>query len=206
VNAYWIICKIYALGSAYRSRTAQCYNIPMKLPEKIETERLIIYPMSPRFTKEIFENFTQEITKFMFPSVPQDMSDTEAFVADAISKNETGEDFQIFYTDKSGEFIGCGGLHHIDTNTPEFGVWVKKSAHGHKYGREAMLALKKWADTNIQYKYLKYPVDKNNIASRKIPESMNGVIEDSYPYKTASGETLDSIEFRIYRDSNKKIQ
>jgi ribosomal-protein-alanine N-acetyltransferase len=172
----------------------------MKLPNKIETERLIIYPMSLRFKHEIFENFTQEITKFMSLSVPKDISDTEAFINDAISNNKAGKNFQVFYTDKNDEFIGCGGLNNIDTDTPEFGVWVKKSAHGHKYGREAMLALKKWADANIQYKYLKYPVDKNNIASRKIPESMNGVIEDSYPYNTASGGTLDCIEFRIYRD------
>lgn len=176
----------------------------MKLPEKIETERLTIYPMSPKFTDDIFNNFTHEITKFMFPATPKDISETESFVRDAMSKNEAGKDFQVFYTNKNGEFIGCGGLHHIDTDTPEFGVWVKRSAHGNKYGREAISALKEWADANLKYKYLKYPVDKNNIASRKIPESMNGVIEDSYLYKTASGETLNCIEFRIYSDGYMK--
>ena len=55
---------------------------------------------------------------------------------------------------KTKEFLGVAGLHHIDTPYPELGVWTKKSAHGHKYGREAMTALKEWADDNLAYDFI----------------------------------------------------
>jgi ribosomal-protein-alanine N-acetyltransferase len=43
------------------------------------------------------------------------------------------------------EFVGTVGLHRVNTATPELGCWVKRPAHGNKYGREAIHGLKKWA-------------------------------------------------------------
>ena len=36
------------------------------------------------------------------------------------------------------------------------GVWLKKSVHGHGFGKEAMTAIKKWADDNLDYDYILY--------------------------------------------------
>lgn len=170
----------------------------MNLPNIIETKRLIIYPISEKFSQDIFENFTPKITKYMFPASAKELSETNNYINDAKRKNQIGEDFQVSFTNKTGEFIGNGGLHHINTKRPEFGVWVKESAHGHGYGREAMQAMKAWADENLDYEYITYPVDKKNMASRKVAESMDGVIEDEYPKETMNGSTLDCIEYRIY--------
>lgn len=37
--------------------------------------------------------------------------------------------------------------------------------------------IEKWAQDNILFDYLLYPVNKDNIPSRKITESLGGVVE-----------------------------
>ena len=171
----------------------------MKLPTIIETERLTIYPLEVKHTQDIYNNFNKEINTFMTSAPPKKLSDTEEFVSGAIKKNQDSKDFHVVFFNREGEFIGGGSLSHIDTSTPEFGVWVKKSAHGNKYGREAMTALKLWADQNIEYEYLKYPVAIQNIASRKIPESLGGIVKDEYKrMRRQTGKFLNCVEYRIY--------
>jgi RimJ/RimL family protein N-acetyltransferase len=92
-------------------------------------------------------------------------------------------------------------LHHIDTRTPELGIWVKKAAHGHGYGREAITGLTGWAMQNLDFDYLVYPVDRRNLPSRRIPEALGGVIEAEYTMTNASGNLLEILEYRIHRST-----
>jgi len=175
------------------------YNDIMNLPEKIETDRLVLVPISEKYKQEMFDNLTSEITRYMLVATPKDISETESFVSMAIQKNREGTDFFVTFLSKDGEFIGNGGLHKIDTKNPEFGVWIKKSAHGKGLGREAMMAIKDWADDNLDYEYLVYPVDERNVTSRKIPEAMGGVIAGKRNHENGNGEELKTVEYRIYR-------
>jgi len=166
----------------------------------IETKRLLLVPISLDFDKEIFKEFTSEITLFMFPKTAEKIEETQEFINSALGKIQKGEELQMVVLKKdTREFLGCAGLHHIDTPTPELGIWIKKSAHGNGYGREAVADLKKWADDNLKYDYLLYPVDKNNISSRKIAESLGGVIEREVDKENMSGNILHKVEYRIYR-------
>jgi ribosomal-protein-alanine N-acetyltransferase len=173
----------------------------MKLPNVIQTERLNIYPLDEKYIPEIYDNFTEEITTFMVPKSTGKIEDIETWAHSAIKKNHEGIDFQMAIVDKKDNFLGCGGLNNINTRTPEFGIWIKKSAHGHKYGREAMTAVKDWAEKNLDYDYLKYPCDRANIASCKIPQSMGGILEAEYPLETMHNTVLDCVEYRIYPKS-----
>ena len=58
----------------------------------------------------------------------------------------------------------------------EPGIWLKKDAHGKRYGREAIRIVSNRAVDNLDFDYLVYPVDRDNIPSRKIPESMGGLV------------------------------
>jgi RimJ/RimL family protein N-acetyltransferase len=169
----------------------------------LESERLFLKPMSLDYVEETFKEFTPEITKFMAPRSPEKIDETREYYTGSIKKIGEGEklDFNFFVKD-TGEYIGNGGLSDIKTKTPELGVWIKKSAHGHKYGREAMQRLKDWADENIDYDYIKYPVVDENIASRKIPESMGGVVEAESDEANGAGVMQHLVEYRIYK--NKK--
>lgn len=165
----------------------------------IETERLILKPLAPEYADKIFPEFTDEITKFMFPSTPHDISETEKFINDSINKMKLGEEIVVSISDKAtGEFLGSGGLHHIDKPTPELGIWIKKGAHGQKIGQEAVAGLKRWADENLTYQYLTYPVAVENIASRKIPESLGGRVVREFSGKKQNGEDMDQVEYHIY--------
>lgn len=163
-------------------------------------KRTRLIPVSLDFTKQIFEEFTPDITTFMYPQPSNDISHIEKWIKSAIEKVRNGEDLQTVILNKvTGEFLGCAGLHSINTDTPELGIWIKKSAHGHGFGQEAIAVLVKWAEQNLNYKYLKYPVDKRNIPSRKIPESLGGIIEDEYKKPNQKGQILDEVEYRIYK-------
>lgn len=165
----------------------------------ILTDRLKLVPTSLKYAPEVFKEFTEEITTYMFPKVPQDIHDTETFINTSIKKMENGEELQVVILDKkTGDFFGHGGIRKLNTDTPEPGIWIKKSAHGNKYGREAVKALKEWIDKNYKYKYIMYPVDRENISSRKIAESLGGIVEVEYKKINESGNELDIVEYRIY--------
>lgn len=167
---------------------------------EVETERLILKPVSLEYAGMIFPEFTDEITKYMFPSTTKKVEETEKFITDSIEKIKKGIDLNISIFEKNtNEFLGCGGIHHIDTKTPELGIWIKKSAHGKKYGREAVAGLKEWADRNLEYEYLIYPVATENIPSRKIPESLGGKLEREFMGKKQNGEDMPEVEYRIYK-------
>jgi len=70
------------------------------------------------------------------------------------------------------EFFGCVGLHIKNPVAPELGIRIKKSAFGKKIGREAVAGLTNRARENLDFEYLFYPVDRDNIGSRKIAESL----------------------------------
>ncbi len=165
----------------------------------IQTPRLILKLISPEYTEEIFREFTPEITTFMFPKAPDDISETEDFVNGSIQKNTKDESLQIVILESNTkEFLGCGGLNNINTKTPELGIWLKKSAHGNGYGKESIIGLKSWADEHLTYEYLLYPVDKDNIPSKKIPEALGGVIAKEYTQTGAGGNLLNIVEYHIY--------
>jgi [ribosomal protein S5]-alanine N-acetyltransferase len=93
--------------------------------------------------------------------------------------------------------LGCAGLHGMLKKNLEFGIWLKKTAHGYKYGREAITGIKKWAEQNLDYECFLYPVDRANIASRKIPETLGGKVVREYEHKKINGNVLYLLEYRI---------
>jgi RimJ/RimL family protein N-acetyltransferase len=169
---------------------------------EITAERVRLLPISEDYAREIFKNFTPEVTHFMVPQPARCIDETLAFISNARQGMEWGENLQFVIVDKeSGEFLGCCGLHgHGCPTTPELGIWLKEVAHGRRYGREAITAVKRWVDEHLRYSYLTYPVDRENIPSRKIPESLGGEIHEESLCPTRDGRFLDIVIYRIYAD------
>ncbi len=169
------------------------------LGEIIESERLKLVPTSEEYAQDIFKEFSKDLTVYMYPKPADEISETITFINSSRRYMETGKQFQVVILNKTtGEFLGHGGINHFDSDTPELGIWIKKDAHGNKYGLEAVRALKNWIDRNLPYKYIFYPVDKRNISSRKIAEKLGGIIEDEYSKINMQGNILDIVEYRIY--------
>ncbi len=165
----------------------------------INTDRLTLKPIDRIFADEIFQEFTDEITKFMGPKPIETLDGVFEYIAICLEKLEKNEELPfVIIEKKTKKFIGCTSIHEIDTNTPEIGIWIKKSAHGNRYGLEAVTELISWAKENLVFEYLRYPVDKRNTASRKIPEKNGGVLKEGMKYKNQKGFELDEVEYWIY--------
>lgn len=166
----------------------------------IESEHLKQVPISHDYKDEIFKEFTSEITTYMFPQPTKDISDTEAFINSSLEKINNNDELEMVILDKNtNEFLGCAWLHNIKTKTPELWIRIKKSAHWHWYGKEAMFSLKKRADENLDYEYILYPVERENYPSRRIPETMWWKTEKKYKSKNAIWWEQDILEYRIYK-------
>jgi [ribosomal protein S5]-alanine N-acetyltransferase len=168
---------------------------------QLESDRLILKPISLDYQQEIFAEFTADITRYMFPKPAENLQETARYIKDAIQRRDRGTDLTlVILTKTQQEFLGICGAHRLHTSTPELGIWTKKAAHGHGYGREAIHCLKQWLDCQLDYEYLIYTVDQQNLSSRKIPESLKGTPVQAFEKISMSGTILNLMEYRIYRD------
>ncbi len=165
----------------------------------VETERLRLASTRIEDAESVFENFTDKVAVYMFPVPAGSLEECRAWMRGAIEKCAAGEQWQFTIFDRvSGEFLGLGGVHDIKTDTPELGIWLAEKAWGYGYGREAMAGAMGWARENLKFRYVKYPVVKENWPSRKVAEFLGGVVEDEYPKANAVGVVRDLVEYRIY--------
>jgi RimJ/RimL family protein N-acetyltransferase len=95
------------------------------------------------------------------------------------------------------EFLGMAGLHRIDCPQPELGIWIRESAQGLGYGREAVAAIVAWGSARIRSAGFVYPVVKENRASRRLAESLGGTLVGTAVLRKPSGATLDEVVYRI---------
>lgn len=165
---------------------------------EIESDRLLLKSISLAYKKPIFENFTEEITIYMYPRPAKNIGEAATFIRNSLEgmKNEH-ELILVILKKDSQEFLGCAGIHRINSKHPEFGIWLKKTAHRNGYGLEAVTAMKNWCEENLDCEYFTYPVDKENYPSRSIPEKLGGEIVKTYQKRNLSGRILNLLEYRI---------
>ena len=165
----------------------------------IEGDRIKLLAIDNRFATDIFREFTAEVTTYMIPSPTESIEGTKSFIAASRRGMKAGYNLQFVVISKAtGEFLGNCGLHGENkVKTPEIGIWLKKGTHGNGYGREAVRTLVDWAKKNIDLDYFSYPVDRRNIASRKIPEFHGGRVIQSYRMITPTNKMLDCVVYKI---------
>ncbi len=174
----------------------------IRLPEvRIETERLLLIPTTQDHAEVFFNEFTSDVTEFMYPKPAENLDETKRFIEESCRGLEAGINLHMVVLDKAtAEFLGCVGLHGIGSGCPEFGVWLKIGAHGNGFGFEAVSALKHWADDNLECQAYLYPVDSRNMPSKRIPERLGGTIIDQYSEQSMSGRTLHLVTYKIPAD------
>ena len=175
-------------------------NIQVENKWNICTDRIHLQLVDQSYAEAIFQEFTDEIAYYMLPKPAKTIADTLQFIQSSKLDFDAGKSFTVMITKvDSGEFLGCGGIHELDSRTPAFGIWIKKSAHGNKFGLEAVSALKKWAEKYLDYDYLIYPADKDNWPSRKIAESLGGVVFNEENCDSMTGRVLHLVNYHIPR-------
>jgi RimJ/RimL family protein N-acetyltransferase len=162
------------------------------------SDRLSLRAFAAGDVPEAFAEATPTIARFMswepFPSV-------EAFIdawCEWLRRMRAGEDLPLTVRLRStGEFLGVAAIHDIGGAEVTTGIWIKEALHGRGYGREAIAAIVKWASASIGAKTFIYPVVEQNHPSRRLAESLGGVIVGSRVLKKASGAVFDQVVYRI---------
>lgn len=77
------------------------------------TERLQREELSMKYIKEIFKEFTDEVTKYLRVPTPKNIEQEESRIHDSREKNLTGSAMQFVVTDKKGDFIGTCGVGNL---------------------------------------------------------------------------------------------
>lgn len=165
---------------------------------KIETERLMLVPVSKEHILDIFKEFKLPITQYMNYS--------SAGSVEELTERQEKWDFELkqgtklsltVFLKEGNEFLGRFSIENTLEKNPEMGGWLKQSAHGNGYGREAALGLKNWADKNLTHENLIWPCAKVNLASRKLAEHLGGTVQKEFIRKTESGNEWEAVEYWI---------
>ncbi|MEO1561084.1 MAG: GNAT family N-acetyltransferase [Cyanobacteria bacterium J06632_19] len=178
------------------------HNSPL-LNIEIISNRLLLKSISLSYKKPIFEHFTEEITTYMYPRPAKNMPETASFIKNSLEEMKNEHELILVILEKeSQEFLGCAGIHRVNSKHPEFGIWLKKNAHRNGYGLETVTAMKNWCEENLDCEYFTYPVDKENHPSRRIPEKLGGEIVRTYEKRNLSGRILNLVEYKIQLSIN----
>lgn len=165
---------------------------------ELYSQRLVLKPIKLSDSENIYHYFNEEIIQYLFPTVNESLEATSKVVENMIAKRQ--QNLEYVYTIRlkdSDEFLGLIGLHHLDKESPEIGIWLKKDAHHNKYGQEATKTLIKLAKA-LGYQSLLYPVDHRNLASTKIPEMFNGkIVKSVQPMTALDGRHLEIVTYEI---------
>jgi RimJ/RimL family protein N-acetyltransferase len=165
----------------------------------IASTRVKLVALADEDTWEIYRNFTAEIARYMMPAPAADISETRAFVAAALLGLDLGDDLHfVIFKRNDGTFLGVCGLHGTGPAAePELGIWLRKAAHGNRYGLEAIRVLRDWASRHLYFERLIYPVDRRNVPSLKIAEALGGRVIGEKKVMSMSGVELDEVVYGI---------
>ena len=166
---------------------------------EITGERVVLIPISRKFADVIFKEFTAEVTRYLVRRPPENIAQIDEYIEECRRKMIEGKELTfVVLLREEREFLGVCAVHGQDLPVcSELGIWIKKNAQGKGFGRDAIRTLAAWIAKNLELGYLLYPVDRNNIPSRRLAESMGGVIYKEGKRESMSGALLDEVVYRI---------
>jgi RimJ/RimL family protein N-acetyltransferase len=143
----------------------------------ITSARLKLRAFTAADAAETFAEANARIAKFMSWNPSASETEFEAIWQGHISNMKAGKELHlVIRLTGTNEFIGRAGLNSADADLLETGVWIKESAQGHGYGREAVAAVIKWASEKFHPSGFLYPVVDENTPSRRLAEALGGEI------------------------------
>ena len=113
------------------------------MERRIETERLILRPLTVADAEDAFEwQSDPEVNRYMVYSLYTDLEETRAWIAGlGPDANEFG-----FELKATGKVIGAGGISYLaDGDAWELGYNLNRAYWGKGYATEASRALIRWA-------------------------------------------------------------
>jgi RimJ/RimL family protein N-acetyltransferase len=155
-------------------------KMPLRSDEiHIESERLSIRPFSADDADATFRCITPSLTRFMSWEPPADKAVFDRIWQGWLPTIADGTDFTFAIRQRvTGGFLGLAGLHSVRGSSAELGIWIREDCHAQGLGREAVRLVARWASLSLGIASFTYPVAEENYPSRRLAESLGGVIVD----------------------------
>ena len=164
----------------------------------LSSQRLFLKSFGSEDAFEAFEATTPTLTRFMKWEPAPSLEAFAAIWQSWIPVMCAGMDVHFVVRVKSTlEFLGMAGLHNTNAAEPETGIWIRESQHGHGYGREAVAAVISFAGRQLRKRAVVYPVVEQNGSSRRLAESLGGVIVGARLLRKAGSVKLPEVVYRI---------
>lgn len=170
----------------FRSSTIQLHRLTsegwtMRRPDEIHIEsgRLSLRPFSAGDADATFPYITLSLTRWRSWEPPVDRTSFDRIWQAWLPAIAEGTDlvFTVRQRD-SGSFLGLAGLHHVQNASAELGIWIREDRHREGIGREAVSLVAGWASGALGIEHFTYPVAEQNHPSRRIAESLGGVVAE----------------------------
>ena len=88
-------------------------------------------------------------------------------------------------------------MHDINDIEPKIGIWIKETAHRSGYGRETVAELISFAARELGKRSVLYPVVEQNHPSRRLAESLGGILVGRGILRKAGGVEHPEVIYRI---------
>ncbi|ENW80826.1 hypothetical protein F909_02114 [Acinetobacter sp. ANC 3929] len=149
----------------------------MKQP-LLQSSRLDLFVFQMDDLVDIYPCITTRLTRYMTWEPAQSFAEIEQIGQTWLIAESNHTDRHFVLRDKRDQiFIGLIGVHHLDTPTPELGLWIRENYHRQGFAKEAILEVFRWASTHTSAQYFLYPVAIENQPSRKLAEFLGGTVE-----------------------------
>ena len=177
----------------------------MKVPETIQTERLLLRKPRMDDASAIFEAYAQdpEVTHYLVWKPHKNMQETEQFLLACEQLWHTGKDFAYVITLKGNDrLIGMFGLHPMNLKV-EVGYALARPYWGKGYMTETLCAMIDWAFTQPDIFRVQAFCDVENIASARVMEkagmTREGTLRRYVLHPNISDEPRDAYLYAIAR-------
>lgn len=164
----------------------------------IETERLHLRAYREEDAEDIHGATTPEICRYMTFNPSASAEELRGLGRTWLAMATGGREVAAVIRDRgSDRFLGMGGLHYRGDPLPGLGIWIRADAHGHGYGREAIIGLTAFVRDVLGEQAVLYSVAEENVPSRRIPESLGGTICGDDIIQRPSGPAYPGVVYRI---------
>jgi RimJ/RimL family protein N-acetyltransferase len=143
----------------------------------ITSERLVLRAFTASDAVESFEEADATVARYMSWNPAASLEAFAPIWREWLANMAAGRELSLVIRLGSTEaFLGVLGLHPADGTLLETGLWIKRSAQGLGYGREAVAAATTWAARRFRPSGFLYPVVDENAPSRRLAEALGGEI------------------------------
>ncbi|MEU8523058.1 GNAT family N-acetyltransferase [Streptomyces sp. NBC_01216] len=158
-------------------------------PLTLTTDRLTLRTFVPQDTDEVFavcqDPGIQRWTTVPSPYTRQDAHDFLTHVVPVGWRDDTEYNFAV-RAHAGGPILAAAGLHHPRSGCWEVGFWAAREHRGRGFVTEAVLALARWAFTDLACVRLEWRAEVGNAGSRAVAEragfTVEGVLRAGLPH------------------------